>query len=861
MVRTRQSLAVVGWFLVAGLAPPGVAVRGAVAAPAAPFSPTKVLAELPKKGAAGAGSWGRFDQTARPAVERSLAPYLVVVGEGQGPEERVPLKETTAEVTIAGVIARVQVRQLFENTGRAPLEAVYVFPASTRAAVHGVRMKIGARTIVAKIDKRAAARESYETARREGRRASLLEQERPNVFTMSVANVMPGDRVAVEMDYSELLVPDEGVYELVYPTVVGPRYPGGADGAKDTWMANPHLPAGTPEPYRFDIKVHLETGIGIKELSSPSHQVAVKYAGAARADVTLAAAGGGNRDFVLRYRLAGEKIESGVLLWEGDGGAGRREGFFALMMEPPQRPALAQIPAREFIFLLDVSGSMNGFPLDTAKTLMRNLLGRLRPTDTFNVGLFAGAGQVLFPAGSVPARKAAIDEAVVAIERQRGGGGTELMGGLEMCYRIPRRDPNVSRTVVVVTDGFVGVEAQAFRFIRERASEANLFAFGIGSSVNRGLIEGMARAGQGEPFVVLNADKAASEADKLRAYIEQPVLARVNVSFAGFDAYEVAPQSLPDLMARRPLVLYGKYRGEPSGRIEVSGVTGGGVWRQAVDVRASDVRAENAALRWLWARRWVDTLEDERAMGAGKSAEDGITSLGLDYKLLTAFTSFVAIDSQVVNAGGQQQVRQPLPLPDGVSDLAVGDAVLGGLRTIGQGGGGTGYGRVLHGLQAPTAVGRRHAAEAGKEAKMGKALRADTADLHRVSAPRAVSEGEAKSEAAAATPSDRGPADKPKGLRWTVTVGKVSALGDAAPLVKAIEKLLAASAGCPASTRAQPIMLRVTVDARGKVTGVEVLRDDGRRGGCLVTLLAGVSSATNATPGATGTVELTISAR
>lgn len=858
MVRTRQGLAVVGWFLVAGFAWPAVMGRDASAAPAAPFSPTKVLAELPRHGGTGPGGWGRFDQTGRPAVERSLAPYLVVVREGHGSDERVPLKETTADVTIAGVIARVQVRQLFENTGRAPLEAVYVFPASTRAAVHGVRMKIGARTIVAKIDKRAAARESYEAARREGRRASLLEQERPNVFTMSVANVMPGDRVAVEMDYSELLVPDGGVYELVYPTVVGPRYPGGADSLKDTWMANPHLPAGTPEPYRFDIKVHLETGIGIKELSSPSHPVAVRYAGAARADVTLAASGGGNRDFVLRYRLAGDKIESGVLLWEGEGGAGRREGFFTLMMEPPQRPALAQIPAREFIFLLDVSGSMNGFPLDTAKALMRNLLGRLRPTDTFNVGLFAGAGRVLFPAGSVPAHKAAIDQAVVAIERERGGGGTELMGGLEMCYRIPRRDPNVSRTVVVVTDGFVGVEAQAFRFIRERASEANLFAFGIGSSVNRGLIEGMARAGQGEPFVVLNQDKAASEADKLRAYIEQPVLAKVNVSFAGLDAYEVAPQSLPDLMARRPLVLYGKYRGEPNGRIEVSGVTGGGVWRQAIEVRPSDVRAENAALRWLWARRWVDTLEDERAMGAGKAAEDGITSLGLDYELLTAFTSFVAIDSQVVNAGGQQQqVRQPLPMPDGVSNLAVGEAAVGYLRTIGSGGGGSNYGRGLSGLPAqapPVAASRRHVGEGGKMSKS--------------SAPRVVSEREAKDEAATASPAARTPAertsapsDKSRSLHWTVTAGKVSGLGDAAPLVKAIERLLAASAGCPAPTSVQPIRLRVTVDARGKVTRIEVLGDDGQRGACVVKLLAGMASPTSAAPAATGTVELTITAQ
>ena len=322
MARARQKMFLVALASVTGWAGSAPAASPLPPAVVAPFSPSKVLTQIGnRKGNVSYAAFGQ-PQGERPANDRSLAPYLTVVGAGEGQTgtERVPLKETTADVSIAGVIARVQVHQLFENTGRVPIEAVYVFPASTRAAVHGVRMKIGQRTIEAKIDKKAAARESYEAARREGKRASLLEQERPNVFTMSVANIMPGDRIAVEMDYSEMLIPDEAIYEFVYPTVVGPRYAGGADPLKDTWMANPHLPAGAPEPYRFDIKVHLETGIAIKELSSPSHQVAVNYAGPARADVRLGVPGGGNRDFVLRYRLSGDKIESGLLLWEGQGG-------------------------------------------------------------------------------------------------------------------------------------------------------------------------------------------------------------------------------------------------------------------------------------------------------------------------------------------------------------------------------------------------------------------------------------------------------------------------------------------------------------------------------------------------------------
>jgi Ca-activated chloride channel family protein len=245
----------------------------------------------------------------------------------------VPLKETSADVSIAWVMARVQVHQLYANEGQTPIEAVYVFPASTRAAVHGVRMKIGARTIEARIDRRAAARESYETARREGRRASLLEQERANVFTMSVANIMPGDRIAVELDYSEMLVPEDATYELVYPTVVGPRYAGGADPAKDRWMANPHLPAGTPEPYKFDIRFHLEAAS--RSRSSPrrrtrSRSLRLFHQGGR----FLAVPGAATRDFVLRYRLAGNKIEQGPAV--GGRGSWRPAGnFFALMMEPP----------------------------------------------------------------------------------------------------------------------------------------------------------------------------------------------------------------------------------------------------------------------------------------------------------------------------------------------------------------------------------------------------------------------------------------------------------------------------------------------------------------------------------------------
>jgi Ca-activated chloride channel homolog len=774
-----------------------------------------------------------------PETARSLAPYFVVPGSEQA-AEALPLKETSAEVAIAGVIARVKVRQQYENTGRTPIEAVYVFPASTRAAVHGMRMKIGQRTIEARIDRREKARADYEAARQAGQRASLLEQERPNVFTMNVANIMPGDTIAVELEYSELVVPEEGVYEFVYPTVVGPRYGGGADPARDGWIENPYLKSGQPQPYRFDIQAHVETGIPLKELSSPSHKVNVSYQGPARADVRLDGAGGGNRDFVLRYRLADDRIEAGVLLWEGAGAGGARERFFALMMEPPVRPRATQIPPREYVFLVDVSGSMHGFPIETTKALMRKLLGGLRPTDQFNVVLFSGRSHTLSPDGSLAATPENIAQATTLLDGQRGGGGTELLAGLQASYQIPRRDRSMSRTVVVVTDGYVGVEAQTYRFVRERLDQANLFAFGIGSSVNRGLIEGMARAGQGEPFVVLQAEKAAAEAERFRAYIEQPVLTQVSVSFHGFSATDVAPQKLPDLMARRPLILFGKYRGPASGRIEVSGMTGTGRFHQTVQVRPEGVRQENAALRWLWARKQVAVLDDDRQMAQSQTAEAAITKLGLEYNLLTAFTSFVAVDSQVVNQGGKSAtVKQPLPLPEGVSELAVGVPKVAFDMSALNGSGLSGSHRML----------RRQSADSlsvqGIVGPAGAPLLDGPAPAPRPTRPMA--KPRTPTPPAAEEPARSEPAAGAE-------IQRADSVDDARPLAARVKALLAASSCAHPAPRV--LRLRLQVNAVGRVLAVELLEGDEKYFACVKRALLRLTTLTRGQGGKAGTVEL-----
>ncbi len=793
------------------------------APPGHPVSPSKVLQAVQYAGPMALRSFGPMGQEGE-SPDHSLSPYLYVAG-GDPAVDRVPLKKTWAEVDIAGVIAAVKVHQVFENTGAKPIEAVYVFPASTRAAVHAMRMKIGTRTIEAKIERRAEARARYEAAKQAGKRASLLEQQRPNVFTTSVANIMPGDRIEVELDYSEMLVPQDSVYEFVYPAVVGPRYAGGANPKTNQWMANPYLSEGKPEPYDWNLKVHLQTGIPIRTLSSPSHKIAVTYAGRSSADIKIDQKGGGNKDFVLRYQLAGNKIETGLLQYaEPAAGLNRpAEKFFALLVEPPLRPALADIPGREYIFLLDVSGSMYGFPIDTAKELMRNLLGKLRPTDHFDLVLFSGANYVWSPSGSRPATPANIQEALDIILKQRGGGGTELMGGLRAAYAIPRLGKGVSRTVVVVSDGYVGVEAQAFRFIRERLDQANLFAFGIGSSVNRALIEGMARAGLGQPFVVLGPQAASAEAEKLRRMIDRPILTDVRMHVRGAGVYEVAPEKIPDLLAERPLLIYGKYRGDEPIRIEVSGRTGRGAFHHAVDLRPADAGPENQALRALWARKWVQVLEDEHAMGAGKPVEDAITNLGLSYDLLTPFTSFVAVDSEVVHRGGQvETIRQPLPMPEGVSNYALS----GARRMMAPAGAGGGALHML-GLRASEAV----PASVPTSAPIAK-----------------------KAEREPRRSLEEKPGGKSAVCKVVVKVGKVEHAGDAGPLQAAVERAVRVH-GC---ALAGTLKLRITIDGSGKIVKVVRLTGERQAGIALARWLDGTVTATRSLGQAQAVLVLTV---
>src|SRR5262245_60986241 len=293
-----------------------------------------------------------------PQVDKILSPYFFVDGTKSGIES-FPLKTTDLVANISGVIVDVTVTQVYENQGVASIHAWYVFPGSTRVAVHGMRIRIGNKAVVARIRERQKAAQEFAEAKAAGKNAALLEQQRPNVFSMEVANIMPGDRVEVQLLYSEMLTPEKGTYQFVYPAVVGPRYshtPESAAPDDSKWVKSPYLHQGEAPRAALSIQVNVSTGVPLAELRSSSHTPKIEFEGPSLARVSLDN-DTGTSDFVLDYRLSGREIQSGLMIFESP-----QENFFLLTIQPPERIATADIPPREYIFVLDVSGSMHGFP-------------------------------------------------------------------------------------------------------------------------------------------------------------------------------------------------------------------------------------------------------------------------------------------------------------------------------------------------------------------------------------------------------------------------------------------------------------------------------------------------------------------
>ena len=590
---------------------------------------------------------------------------LHIIDKGGNPAGLCPLEHTDVDADIAGFLARVTVTQKFHNPSSDPVEAVYTFPLPDNAAVDRMTMRVGERVVTGKIKPREEARAIYDEARAAGRVASLLDQERPNVFTQSVANIMPGERVEIEISYVETLGYEDGSYKFVFPMVVGPRYiPAGVPDAGR--VTPPVTPKGTRAGHDVALRVRLDAGVPLMDVRSTMHAVDLQRTSDRSAVVTLASKREiPNRDFVLTYDVAGAKIEDALLTHRDE-----RGGFFTLILQPPDRVAAEDVSPRELVFVLDTSGSMEGFPIEKAKETMDLAFEALRPQDTFNLITFAGDTYVLFPE-CVPASPENMRRARAFLATRAGGGGTEMMTAIRTALEPSDRQDHV-RIVCFMTDGYVGNDMEIIAEIQKHPN-ARVFSFGIGSSVNRFLLDRMAVEGRGEVEFVALSDDGSAAARRFAERVHNPLLTDIEIDWGGLAVSDVAPGRVPDVFSARPIVVTGRYADAGKGTIRIRGRAAG---RDVVREVAVDLPArapDHDVIATLWARRQVEAVmsRDWAGMQSGAPREDvraAVTKLGLDFGLMTQYTSFVAVEEMVVNDGGRsRRVEVPVEMPDGVS--------------------------------------------------------------------------------------------------------------------------------------------------------------------------------------------------
>ncbi len=598
---------------------------------------------------------------------------LRVVGASDGANAECPLKHTSVKAEISGFVARVRVEQEFVNESAEWLEAVYTFPLPHRAAVDEMTLRVGERTVRARIMRRAEAEAVYEAARAAGQTATRLDEERPNVFTQRVANVAPWARVTIALSYVELLAYEDGGYEFVFPMVVGPRYVPGTEAIHDASLITPPVaPPGTRAGHDLSLEVTIDAGVPVDTLRSILHEVDTEAHNGNLSVRLRQQAEIPNRDFILKYHTASGRIEEALLAHRDSSG----DGYFTLILQPPARVAEADVTARELVFVLDTSGSMSGFPLDKAKEVMSLALAAMRPRDSFNLITFAGDTRILFPA-PVPATTENLRRAQTFLAHSEGGGGTEMMTAI--CAALaPSGAAGRVRVVCFMTDGYVGNDWEIIGEV-QRQAQARVFAFGVGDSVNRLLLDKLAEAGRGEvEYVTLDGDGSRA-VRRFHERVRSPLLTDIGVDWGGLPVADVYPRRLPDLFAAKPLVMIGRYTSGGRGIVRLQGTAANGqTLTREIEIDLPNAEPRHDALASLWARQRIDELTAQDYDGAQRRGmradlQDQITQLGLKFQLLTPFTSFVAVEETIRRVGRHwRTIEVPVEIPSGIN--AAGEA-------------------------------------------------------------------------------------------------------------------------------------------------------------------------------------------
>lgn len=601
------------------------------------------------------------------------------VMDAQGvPRGLCPLKKTDVRAEISGFISRVTVTQTFQNPFAEKIEAVYTFPLPNDAAVDDMTIEIGERLVKGKIMERKKAQETYEAAKQQGKTAALLEQQRPNIFTQSVANITSGAEIKVVITYVETLKYADDTYEFRFPMTIGERYIPSSVNTEDAAKISPK--SKSRPGHTVSLEVNLEAGVSVENLSSVTHEIETAQFSPSKYSVRLNSEEEiPNRDFVLRYKTAGVKIEDAILTHRDS-----RGGFFTLLLQPPDRVMPADTMPKEIVFVMDTSGSMDGFPIKKAKEAMRLTLENVNPNDTFNVITFAGDTRILFE-NPVAATKENIEKAKKWLDDSDAGGGTEMITAIRAALA-PSDSQNHVRIVCFMTDGQVGDEAEIIAEVQKHPN-ARVFAFGIGDSVNHFLLDEISREGRGEVEYVGLKDNGSAAARRFYERVRNPLLTDISLEFQGIETDEVFPKLIPDLFDAKPVAVVGRYKLGGEGKIIMRGKMQGQPFERAITVNFPNTEAANDVLATIWARRKVADLTRLDYTGLQKNAmredlQSVMTNLGLEFKILTPFTSFVAVDEQSVTDGSQPvRTEVPIAAPQNGEELPKGTTFTSILKT------------------------------------------------------------------------------------------------------------------------------------------------------------------------------------
>ncbi len=611
----------------------------------------------------------------------------------EGEQLVFPLKHTEVRAKIAGNLSRVEVSQKFENPFTKPLEAVYIFPLPAEAAVDEMEIKIGDKTIKGSIKQREEAQRIYEKAKQEGRTAGLLEQERDNIFTQSLANIKPGEEIEVTIRYTDSLKFLAGDYEFVFPMVVGPRYIPGTpldettasgsdtDIVPDASRLNaPILPPGRRSRHDIGVTLEIEAGVPIRNVNSPSHQLQIEYFDSPQTFPSSEQKNGlkvrvqlgnadtiPNKDLIVRYQISGRETQSTVLTQSDD-----RGGHFAVYLIPAIEYKTDEIVPKDVVFLVDTSGSQSGEPLQQCQALLQQFINGLNPADTFSILDFSDKVRQLSQQ-PLPNTAENRQQAIDYINKLRADNSTEMLGGIRAAIDFPAPSGRL-RTVVFLSDGYIGNENEVLAEVQQHLKPGNrLYSFGAGSSVNRFLLDRLAEIGRGFSRIITNDEPVNEFVEKFFRQINNPVLVNLEITWQGEGENPlIYPSVAPDLFAEQPLVLFGKKGDRQAGILQIKGVSAGGhQYVQTYEMNFTETG--NPAVAQLWGRHRIKDLMNQMVQYETKVGVETVTETALTYQLLSQYTAFVAVsdDLRVEPSTESMSMNVPVEMPEAVEYEAI----------------------------------------------------------------------------------------------------------------------------------------------------------------------------------------------